>query len=83
MNSYCHSLVFNRKIHNENMTFSCENSTKEETIPNMNDIPFTQWFRQKTNEWKNYLKIISKNQNEELKYDCTLKFIIKANKIKR
>lgn len=65
------------------MTFSCENSTKEETIPNMNDISFTQWFRQKTNEWKNYLKIISKNQNEELKYDCTLKFIIKANKIKR
>lgn len=64
-----YSPEFNRKFRDENAAFSFEEdkNRKEHYHICVNDIPLVQWFRQKTNEWRNGFGITSTKQNKGLK----------------
>lgn len=64
-----YSPEFNRKFHDENATFSFEEDKNRKGHYHIcvNDIPLVQWFRQKANEWRNGLGIVSTRQDKRLK----------------
>ncbi|MCF2583097.1 MobV family relaxase [Bacteroides caecigallinarum] len=64
-----YSSEFNRKFHDENATFSFEEDKNRKGHYHIcvNAIPLVQWFRQKANEWRNGLGIVSTRQDKRLK----------------
>ena len=64
-----YSPEFNRKFHDENATFSFEEDKNRKGHYHIcvNAIPLVQWFRQKANEWRNGLGIVSTRQDKRLK----------------
>ena len=64
-----YSPEFSRKFHDENAAFSFEEDKNRKGHYHIcvNDIPLVQWFRQKANEWRNGLGIVSTRQDKELK----------------
>ena len=64
-----YSPVFNRKFREESAAFSFEEDKDRKGHYHIcvNDIPLVQWFRQKANEWRNGLGIVSTRQDKGLK----------------
>lgn len=64
-----YSPEFNRKFRDENAAFSFEEDKNRKGHYHIcvNDIPLVQWFRQKANEWRNGLGIVSTRQDKGLK----------------
>ena len=64
-----YSSEFNRKFHDENATFSFEEDKNRKGHYHIcvNAIPLVQWFRQKANEWRIGLGIVSTRQDKRLK----------------
>lgn len=64
-----YSTEFNRKFHDENAAFIFKEDKNRKGHYHIcvNDIPLVQWFRQKANEWRNGLGIVSTRQDKRLK----------------
>lgn len=64
-----YSSEFNRKFRDENAAFSFEEDKNRKGHFHIcvNDIPLVQWFRQKVNEWRNGLRIVSVKPDKGLK----------------
>ena len=61
-----YSPEFNQKFRDENAAFSFEEDKNRKGHYHIcvNDIPLVQWFRQKTNEWRNGLRITHTKQDK-------------------
>ena len=64
-----YSPEFNRKFHDENATFSFEEDKNRKGHYHIcvNDVLLVQWFKQKANEWRNGLGIVSTKLDKGLK----------------